>query len=95
MDLPLILGDPRSLFQVLKKAILLPEAQAPEFSLCEFLVDTKDGGYLSPKVYTMVINLLGDFATLGSVGAEWEQRNDVLQKRMKGSQTPEKPYFVS
>jgi golgi-specific brefeldin A-resistance guanine nucleotide exchange factor 1 len=90
-DARLILDDPRVLFQVLKKAILLPEAQASEFSLCELLVDTKDGAYITPKVYPMVINLLGDFATLGSVGAEWEQRNDVLQKRVKPSRTPDKP----
>jgi hypothetical protein len=92
VDVGLVLDDPRSLFQVLKKSILLPEAQASEFSFCELLVDTNDGGFLSPKVFTLVINLLGDFATLGSVGAEWEQRNDVLQKRMKPSKTPDKPF---
>jgi hypothetical protein len=94
VDLSLVLDDPRSLFQLLKKSILLPEAQASEFSFCELLVDTNDGGYLSPKVFTMVINLLGDFATLGSVGAEWEQRNDVLQKRMNAFRAPDKPFAL-
>lgn len=91
VDPKLVLEDPRILFQALKKAILLPEAQGSEFSLCELLIDSKDGGYLTPKIFSMVINLLGDFATLGSVGAEWEQRNDVLQKRLKPSKTPDKP----
>jgi len=95
VDPKLVLEEPRILFQVLKKAILLPEAQASEFSLCELLVDTNDGAYLTPKLYSMLINLLGDFATLGSVGAEWEQRNDVLQKRVKASRTPDKPYLCT
>ena len=50
---------------------------------------------MTPKVYPFLINILGDFATLGSVGAEWEQRNDVLQKRMKpSSKTPDRPYLI-
>jgi hypothetical protein len=94
IDLSLVLDDPRILFQVFKKAILIPEAQGPEFALCQLLVE-KGGGFLTPKVYPFLINLLGDFATLGSVGAEWEQRNDVLQKRMKpSSKTPDRPYIV-
>jgi hypothetical protein len=92
VDLSIVLEDPRTLFQVLKKAILVPEAQASEFSLCELLVETDDGKYVVPKIYPLLINLLGDFATLGSVGAEWEQRNDVLQKRVKPAKTPDRPY---
>jgi|SRR5579871_599203 len=94
VDAKLVLEDPRILFQVLKKTILLPEAQGSEFSLCELLVDSKDGAFITPKIYSMVINLLGDFATLGSVGAEWEQRNDVLQKRVKPSRAPDKPWAL-
>ena len=89
IDLSLVLEDPRLLFQVYKKAILIREAQAPEFALCEKLVKS---GSINPRVYTLVINLLGDFATIGSVGAEWEQRNDILQRRMTTSQTPDKPF---
>ena len=93
VDLALILEDPRIVFQLLKKAILIPEAQAPEFELCKLLVETNEAGFVSPKVYPLIINILGDFATLGSVGAEWEQRNDVLQKRLKpSSQTPDRPF---
>lgn len=92
VDINLVLEDPRILFQVLKKSILIPEAQAPEFALCKLLVDTDDGAFVTAKVYPLLINILGDFATLGSVGAEWEQRNDVLQKRFKQSKTPDKPY---
>ena len=93
VDLALILDDPRIVFQFLKKTILIPEAQAPEFELCKLLVETNDAGFVSPKVYSLVINILGDFATLGSVGAEWEQRNDVLQKRLKpSSKTPDRPF---
>jgi hypothetical protein len=92
VDLSLVLEDPRTLFQVLKKAILVPEAQASEFALCKLLVETDKGKYVVPKMYPLLINLLGDFATLGSVGAEWEQRNDVLQKRVKPAKTPDRPY---
>jgi hypothetical protein len=95
VDVGLILEDPRILFQFLKKAILVSEAQASEFALCELLIDTDIAEYITPKVYPLVINLLGDFATLGSVGAEWEQRNDVLQKRLKPSKTPDRPYATS
>jgi hypothetical protein len=80
-------------FQLLKRAILIPEAQAPEFELCKLLVAINDAGFVSPKIYPFVINILGDFATLGSVGAEWEQRNDVLQKRLKpSSKAPDRPF---
>jgi len=89
IDLSLVLEDPRVLFQVYKKAILIPEAQASEFLLCEKLVKS---GSINPRVYTLVINLLGDFATIGSVGAEWEQRNDILQRRMTASRTPDRPF---
>lgn len=93
IDLSLVLDDPRILFQVFKKAILIPEAQGSEFALCQLLVERAAGEYVTPKVYPFLINILGDFATLGSVGAEWEQRNDVLQKRMKpSSKTPDRPY---
>jgi len=89
IDLSLVLEDPRVLFQVYKKAILIPEAQASEFLLCEKLVKS---GSINSRVYTLVINLLGDFATIGSVGAEWEQRNDILQRRMTASRTPDRPF---
>lgn len=92
VDVALVLEDPRTLFQFLKKAILVPEAQASEFALCELLIDTDGARCINPKVYPLVINIFGDFATLGSVGAEWEQRNDVLQKRVKPSRTPDRPY---
>jgi hypothetical protein len=75
----------------MKKTILIPEAQAPEFALCKLLVETSDAVNVSPKVFPLVINILGDFATLGSVGAEWEQRNDVLQKRLKPSKSSDRP----
>lgn len=91
VDLAIVLEDPRALFQVLKKAILVPEAQSSEFALCELLVETDEGKYITPKIFPLLINLLGDFATLGSVGAEWEQRNDVLQKRVKPAKTPDRP----
>ena len=54
-------------------------------------METNDGEYVTPKVFPLIVNILGDFATLGSVGAEWEQRNDVLQKRVKPSKTPDRP----
>jgi len=93
LDLSLVLDDPRILFQVFKKAILIPEAQGSEFALCQLLVEREGGESVTPKLYPFLINILGDFATLGSVGAEWEQRNDVLQKRMKpSSKTPDRPY---
>lgn len=96
VDLALILDDPRILFHLLKKAILIPEAQAPEFELCKLLVETNEAGFITPKVYPFLINILGDFATLGSVGAEWEQRNDVLQKRLKpSSKAPDRPSDLS
>jgi len=88
----LLLEDPRTLFQFLKKAILVLEAQASEFALCELLIDTDGARCINPKIHLLVINILGDFATLGSVGAEWEQSNDVLQKRVKPSRTPDRPY---
>jgi hypothetical protein len=91
VDVTLLLEDPRTLFQFLKKAILVPEAQASEFALCEVLIDTDHARYITSKVYPLLINILGDFATLGSVGAEWEQRNDVLQKRVKPAKTPDRP----
>lgn len=91
VDVAIILEEPRILFQLLKKAILNPEAQSSEFAICQLLVNSHDGTYISPKVYPLLINLLGDFATLGSVGAEWEQRSDVLQKRVKPSKTSERP----
>jgi hypothetical protein len=88
-----MLDEPKVVFQVFKKAILIPEAQAPEFDVCKLLVEKDGGKYITPRVFPIVINLLTDFATLGSVGAEWEQRNDVLQKRLKPStQAPDKPY---
>ena len=81
------------MFQLFKKAILIPEAQPPEFALCKLLVENNNAGNISSKVYPLLVNILGDFATLGSVGAEWEQRNDVLQKRLKpSSQIPDRPY---
>lgn len=92
VDLAIVLEDPRTLFQALKKAILVPEAQASEFALCELLVESDEGKYITAKIFPLLINLLGDFATLGSVGAEWEQRNDVLQKRVKPAKTPDRPY---
>lgn len=92
VDLPLVLEDPRIVFQLLKKAILIPEAQAPEFALCKLLVETSDARNVSPKVYPLVINILGDFATLGSVGAEWEQRNDVLRRRLGPSELSDRPF---
>jgi hypothetical protein len=93
VDPQLILEESKVVFQVFKKAILIPEAQAPEFDVCKLLIE-KDGAKLvTPRVFPLLINLLTDFATLGSVGAEWEQRNDVLQKRLKPStKTPDKPY---
>jgi hypothetical protein len=95
VDLPVVIEDPRIVFQLFKKAILIPEAQAPEFGLCELLVQTDDGKNVSSKVYPLIINLLGDFATLGSVGAEWEQRNDVLEKRMKPSKSSDRPFDLN
>ena len=96
IDILLVLDDPRILFQFFKKAILIPEAQGPEFALCQLLVERGGGEFVTPKIYTLLINILGDFATLGSVGAEWEQRNDVLQKRMKpSSKTPDRPYNLN
>lgn len=92
INLFLVLEEPQILFQFLKKAILIPDTQEPEFLLCEQLVETSNADYVSSKVYLLLINILGDFATLGSVGAEWEQRNDVLQKRVKPSKPPETPY---
>lgn len=93
IDLALVLDDPRLLFQAFKKAILIPEAQGPEFAICQILVERDGVEFVTPKAYIYLLNLLGDFATLGSVGAEWEQRNDVLQKRMKpSSKTPDRPY---
>ena len=88
----LVLEEPKVVYQILKKAILIPEAQGPEFDLCK-LVTEKDGArFVTPRMFPLLINLLTDFATLGSVGAEWEQRNDVLSKRLKPStQTPDKP----
>ena len=91
VDLALTLEEPRILFQLLKKSILNPEARESEFAICELLVKSNGGAHVTPKVYPLLINLLGDFATLGSVGAEWEQRNDVLQKRVKPSKTSERP----
>jgi hypothetical protein len=95
IDVALILEEPRIIFQLLKKAILNPDAQSSEFAICESLVKSNDGEHVTPKVYPLLINLLGDFATLGSVGAEWEQRSDVLQKRFKPSKTSERPYVLS
>lgn len=91
VDVVLVVEEPRILFQLLKKSILNPEAQGSEFAICELLVKSNEGALITPKVYPLLINLLGDFATLGSVGAEWEQRNDVLQKRVKPSKTSERP----
>ena len=95
VDLLLVIEDPRIVFQLFKKAILIPEAQAPEFAVCELLVETGCANNVSSKVYPLIINLLGDFATLGSVGAEWEQRNDVLEKRMKPSKSSDRPFDLN
>lgn len=95
VDLSLVFEEPRILFQVFKRAILIPEAQASEFALCQLLVEINDPTHITSKIYPLVINILGDFATLGSVGAEWEQRNDVLQKRVKPSKTPDKPFGLN
>jgi len=93
VDVDLVLEEPRILFQLFKKAILNPEAQASEFAICQALVEKDNGALITPKVYPLLINLLGDFATLGSVGAEWEQRNDVLQGRVRPSKTSERPCY--
>lgn len=95
VDPQFMLDEAKLVFQVFKKAIrLLPEAQAPGFDVCKFLVERDGAKFVSHRVFPLLINLLTDFATLGSVGAEWEQRNDVLQKRLKPStKAPDKPYF--
>ena len=90
----LVLEEPKVIYQILKKAILIPEAQGPEFDLCKLLVEQDGARFVTPRVFPLLINLLTDFATLGSVGAEWEQRNDVLSKRLKPStKAPDKPYI--
>lgn len=71
--------------------ILLPnaDASAEAFSIMELI--TSEPPYVTSDNYVPVVSLLNDFASAGSVGSIFEQKQDKLTKRGKAKKIVDRP----
>ncbi|CAZ85055.1 unnamed protein product [Tuber melanosporum] len=75
--------------------ILLPnaDASAEAFSVMELI--TSESPYVTSDNYVPVVSLLNDFASAGSVGSIFEQKQDKLLKRGKAKKIPSDAEIVA
>lgn len=71
--------------------VLLPnsEASAEAFNVMKFI--TSEWPYVTSDNYVPVVSLLNDFASAGSVGSVFEQKQDRLAKRGKPKKFSDRP----
>ncbi|PWW79256.1 Sec7-domain-containing protein [Tuber magnatum] len=71
--------------------VLLPnaDASAEAFSVMELI--TSESPYVTSDNYSPVVSLLNDFASAGSVGSTFEQKQDKLPKRGKARKIIDRP----
>lgn len=74
---------------------LLPnhEACADVFRVMEFITSESPSNVTSDN-YVPVVSLLNDFASAGSVGSVFEQKQDKLAKRGKAKKLTDRPYVA-
>jgi brefeldin A-resistance guanine nucleotide exchange factor 1 len=65
------------------------DASAGAFSVMRFI--TSEWPYVTSDNYVPVVSLLNDFASAGSVGSAWEQRQDKMAKRGKSRRFLDSP----